>query len=967
MHAPSRKSTGSIWWKIPLWTIAGLIALTTATLVFFTFWLTPGRLSHIVSEELSQRTEADFEIQNLRFTFWSTFPRFCLQSDSIFVRSRTLDSIPAEIRRQLPSDADFVGSMGRFKGGVNIANLLRGHLRLHDVEAYGIRLNLIDINDSISNYKILPENPEGMKKVPVFSANRIELLSPRSITYRSMESGLTLDAELDSMNVSELPRRRDSYDIEFAGRIGMSDAGLDILSGFPFRMQGQAILAFNPFKIKFRDFGVSLGNMIGKANLALDTSEGGNISDFSYTAESFRLMGLLKFLPPKYTPRLSGFDQNLSLRLSARLLGQYHLSSSTMPSVEVTARVEDGDLSYAFDSGDTLSLRHEGMSARFVFDGAIPDSSYVEIPDFTLRGSGIDINVNARIKDILASPRVDARLKALINAAHATTGLSAVRPYSPKGNFDIDAEANFAVSSTSQLTVTDFRMTADARGTKLSMRTPDGTGISIDSLTIGGNIKGSASGIAASKSDIALKGMKLAKNGVSLTIGNTWIKALYDSLAPAPIKSRMPASDYPDRRWLESIDHTPVAINFKCAPGVASFLNSRQASLDVSTDGGNLAIRNYPDRFILAPCRLRANADSVAIDELGFRSGGSCLRMSGSIRSLRKYLTLPGTQPLQLNLALDIDTLNINNVARAADKAMRLVGGTGFRKKSSDEVTRADMTSWLIPRNLDARITLSGDRVVWTNLDFSDLSGSINVARGRANIDTIRLKSTFCEASLSAVYNTADIQQIGLKAYLDVDSIDFEKMLSKFQTFRARWPELENLSGMLGISGSMAMHIYPDMSIEMPSLAAALRLSGRDLKIRQNKFIHHVCEMMAIHSHDDLHIANIDVDARVYDNLLQLYPATFEFPGYRLMAVGLNDFAGNLDYHLGVLKSPVPFEFGINIEGSYHHPKLRFGGAGWNHRRGAGISADIMKSFTINFVKEVKSGMNEFMYKAATE
>ena len=43
--------------------------------------------------------------------------------------------------------------------------------------------------------------------------------------------------------------------------------------------------------------------------------------------------------------------------------------------------------------------------------------------------------------------------------------------------------------------------------------------------------------------------------------------------------------------------------------------------------------------------------------------------------------------------------------------------------------------------------------------------------------------------------------------------------------------------------------------------------------------------------------------------------------------MGNNDLAMNLNYHVSVLKSPIPFKFGINIKGTPENMKIRLGGA----------------------------------------
>ena len=80
---------------------------------------------------------------------------------------------------------------------------------------------------------------------------------------------------------------------------------------------------------------------------------------------------------------------------------------------------------------------------------------------------------------------------------------------------------------------------------------------------------------------------------------------------------------------------------------------------------------------------------------------------------------------------------------------------------------------------------------------------------------------------------------------------------------------------------------------------------------------------------------------------------------------GLNNFNGDLYYHIGVEKSPVPFPFGINIVGQFSHPKIRFGGAHWKIRKGEEITASVMELNKFNILAEGRKFLKEFLRKAA--
>ena len=70
--------------------------------------------------------------------------------------------------------------------------------------------------------------------------------------------------------------------------------------------------------------------------------------------------------------------------------------------------------------------------------------------------------------------------------------------------------------------------------------------------------------------------------------------------------------------------------------------------------------------------------------------------------------------------------------------------------------------------------------------------------------------------------------------------------------------------------------------------------------------------------------------------------------------MGSNDMAMNLNYHVAVLKSPLPFKFGINIKGDVDNMKIRLGRAKFNEKNLPRTVAGLLTLFSrINLVREI--------------
>lgn len=1003
--------------------LGALLLLIVALLTGVTFWLTPERLSDIAGREASEYFAADVKVHNLRFTLWSSFPRFCIQSDSISVISRSLDGLTPEQYAALPPNSEFLASAASLRGGINIVDLLRGHIRLHDVELDRLRLNMVSVNDSVANYLIAPPEAEETRRIPIVSANRIRLTHPEGVTFTSVAADFFTRLDLTEVGLEEV--RTDTYDLTASGHISASADRLQLLSDFPFRLGGDVTVKFHPFALSLHDYSIALGNIRSHVSMHLAMGDDIRVNDFSYSTDSFHVMRLLEYLPEALIPHISGLKADMTVNASARLLTPFNLSAGTLPTVEVNFNVPDGDLVYMVDSVQPITLRHIGMTARFLFDGCDPEASYIEIPRFTLTGRDLTVDLEGRVEDLLVpSPLVNTEIALQGDIPLIASYLPSLEDWHPRGRFDISTTLSFRMnprdSISGAVALSDLEMNGRGVIRDVAMSSPD-LRASSDSVTFrflsrsheisptairdgladidiaadGLNVVSGSTKVSARKVHLATgarDSINLAQGHLSahLDVTSPSVATPSMTLRPGDLKAHLdvrhdahptvvPADprylerNQPDAIRLAALPHTPAAIALTAPRALRDLLASYPLTFTLHGAGGNMRIRGFGPGMSLGPFAFSVTPDKVAIDRFSFTCGRSSASLKGDVTGLREALLCDTPRGIHTDLDIAMDTLDINQLAHAL--ALAAGGSDKSGHTSAENTHRRDTpdtdnlphtpTAILLPRNLSADIRLRGRETIYTNLNLSDLNASLHMADGDVVMPGLHIGSSFGTAAVTLAYRTGDIDRMSMEASGALDNVILTRFFEKFQTIEEMFPSVRNVSGIVSLDLGIRAHVYPDMRIEMASMTGYVNATGSELKVKQNHFIHHIAEMMLIRTRKPIHIHDIALHATIHDNLLEIYPFNFEFERYHLRGEGVNNFGGVLDYHIGVLHSPIPIPFGIDIEGTYHHPHVRFGRAGWESDRATHVTGAVMKSFTINLVKDVTWFGREFMHKAA--
>jgi hypothetical protein len=89
----------------------------------------------------------------------------------------------------------------------------------------------------------------------------------------------------------------------------------------------------------------------------------------------------------------------------------------------------------------------------------------------------------------------------------------------------------------------------------------------------------------------------------------------------------------------------------------------------------------------------------------------------------------------------------------------------------------------------------------------------------------------------------------------------------------------------------------------------------------------------------------------------------FDIDRYRLGVMGSNDLAMNLNYHVSILKSPIPFKFGINIKGTPEKMKIRLGRAKVKENM-IGERQVLADNTRVNLVEQINKAFRQGLSKA---
>lgn len=409
------------------------------------------------------------------------------------------------------------------------------------------------------------------------------------------------------------------------------------------------------------------------------------------------------------------------------------------------------------------------------------------------------------------------------------------------------------------------------------------------------------------------------------------VHAHFIPLAPGAPKPR-----YPRRRHINETDtiRRDDYLDFNLSSGMRRILRRWDIKGHLRSDRGLVFTRAFPLRQRATDIDISFNNDSVILNTLHYSLGNTRFDVSGIISNMQRALTSRnGRQKLKANLEIDAPLIDLNQLARTAfhrsGSTLRIDSDRDAEKAFNARavVDTADARALIIPRNLDISLLLMGDTVRYGDLTMTDIFGDILVDNSAINMRRLSAVTDIGSATLSALYWAPDTARMQFGMGMELQNFHLHRVRQLIPAIDSLLPAISQFSGIINADLAATSSLTPSMDVRIPTLKAALKLSGDSLVLLDAATFKSLSRWLAFKNKKRNMIDRMTVEFVIDNSQIEIFPFIFDIDRYRVGLMGRNDLNLNLDYHVSVLKSPLPFRFGINIRGPIHKLRYSLGGA----------------------------------------
>jgi len=797
----------------------------------------------------------------------------------------------------LTNPGDTLAGFRRFTASVNVWQYLSGIIRLDDASIDGLALLVHQYDSTSSNWNVFKQSEEQNEdttsvNLPLISIGEVALRGVRA-KYLSDSDNLSASVSLDSFRlVGDVTVENDVASSEmFASMEGLSaDARLG-----DFGLVHAVLDASSKVRVLQEGDSFEIGYAEADASVDIDAdgivvSLTGGASDIFGEDPAFRAKGFA----------------DLDLEKACRFVPE--------------------------DAGIDASGK-----ARLVLDGKATMSQIMEYTaDLEARLSSDTLSV--RIGDALALA-VRALNVSLENSSASIAG-SSFHPL--EGRLDMD-RVRFRTDSMSVAAAGMKNGFSIAKGEYRGKTVPC---ISLENGT--------------SRLMFRSGTTRAAVKDVSITA--SLIKRVRPSRSQHMRKER--TSDRETPVYLSEKDWKSKDISIALDTSVTRYLREWSPSGSISVGRGIVAVPELPLRNRLAGLEASFTDNDVDLERLSIESGTSDVLACGKLSGLRRFLTRGGT--LKASLDVSSSRINATEILSALKAGQSIVVDESEESDENsymesfvvDSLPETDSSTdsmglFVVPANIDATFNLKVGKVDWTGIDIKGLKASATMRERCAQITDAEVDTDAGKIALDAFYSTRTKKDISAGFDLNLSDVSADRIISLVPSVDDMMPALKSFKGHLNCQLTATTQLDTMMNIVMPSLDGVLKIYGKDLRVEDAGDLRKITRLLMFKNKNIGDIEDLDVSAFVHDNKVEVFPFIIGVDRYRLALCGMQGFDNSLNYHVSILKTPLPIRFGLNLYGTFDDWKFSLGRAKYRDGKVPAFTQQI-DTMQVNIAKSIR-------------
>lgn len=930
-----------------------LLVLLVAIAFVINFIVTPKKLTPVVLDAANQTLNVHLDMESVELTFFSTFPQFGLKVKNGSLVSKALND----------SSWCKTDSLLSFKECVLTVNpiayltenrIVVHNLSLEEVAVYAYRNKTGKANWEVTRASVdtIPADTAStdfnseidIRNIELKHANLVFDDRNTDIYSRIDDANLKLRLSL-TKGISTLGLKFDNKNILFwqQGELLVNKIATSLRTDIMVDRQTAV------WKLKDTELDVNGIRLDVNGAFRRDTVAKTIGMDLEYGLHAPSMVTVLRMIPKSYV-KDSKVSAKGEVTVSGRVRGVY--GDKKLPAVSLKIGIKEASAQYK-----GLPYGIDEVTADFdaYVDLMRHQPSYLNLKIFHFKGAHTEVLADAKVDDLLDDPLITFHTKSTVDLDALAKTFPLQESVTITGKLDADMGMKCRLSALKKqdigrmklggkLELKDFELKDTAKDfdflgnatfrfrdnetlqaqmdvRKLVLRSRF---LSSDIERLVANVSSTnpqdTNRIVSLQCDMEVSKLR-ASMGDSIKLYSARAKA-QAALGPQEVDVTKPAIDFSLRAdsLFFSAAGTRMAMNVAGIKMKADKLND-SLWMPKGIVGFNRLRFRTPEFGLpirMSKTAVTVDGPKITLKNASVRIGRSNMTATGDMMGV--YRAMTKGEKLTAHLSLTSDLIDCN----------QLINSLSFPEDTTEVLTDSvpsEMELFVIPRNIDFELQTDLKKVIFEKMLFENVHGAVDIKNQAIHLEDLSMRALDADMKAVMVYKAGSPRGGYAGFDFKIRNINIAKLVDFVPALDTIVPMLRSFKGRVMFDVAADARLDSAMNVRIPTLRSAIHIKGDSLVLMDGETFAEISKMLMFKNKKENVFDSISVNVTVHDGNVTVYPFLVEIDRYKAAVGGEQGLDMNFNYHISILKSPLPFKAGVNISGNLDKMKFRIGKA----------------------------------------
>ena len=659
--------------------------------------------------------------------------------------------------------------------------------------------------------------------------------------------------------------------------------------------------------------------------------------DVSYRLDDWKVGELLEVLPPFVTQSLKGMDVDARLGINGTAQGV--VAEGRLPMINADVTLKKG----SFSAPKMLPMPVKDINADLgvklclsTAEGYVVVPSTITIRSFTAKTKKSNLAVEGTVdkyEDLL----LDARIKGNLNLPDLQTFLPDTMPITLEGSSKINLHVKSWLESLKKLNLEKIQANGTLDFSKLDVHydsihaTSPSLKLAVSLPKAGGRAKAKVHELIGARITGGQLNVEMAQNGLNAHVVDPDINVGLPNILDKK-QALAAAFDIKFSKVNAEMDSMIVySDTLKLKGSVRNDKNQenvlKQWNPDVNIDilRGVLAMNSMSEAVRMTNFEFNYKPEVCNISRADILWGVSDYHLSGKVYDVEDWLD---------HKAMLHGTLDFGSQYADIDQLMGILSGMGSDKDTLEQQRQEDnvpktANPFIVPKDVNVKLNTHITRCVAFGNDLVDLGGSVTVNDGTAVLEQVGFTCKAARMQLTGIYRSPRVNHLFTGLDFHLLDIDIEELLDMIPAIDTLVPMLASFKGKANFHLAFDCNLDAFYKPKMSTLLGAAAIDGKDLIVLDNANLATIGRLLQFKNwrekDNNLGIDSISVEAQVFRKEIRVYPFLLNLHNYRLYVDGQHNLNNNCNYHIELLKCPLPARLAVDVKGNISKPQISLG------------------------------------------